>query len=274
MKSEFTYLRLDGEEIAVWIEKKTNQEESAYYHQSLLFFMKKGTLHFRTADKINSYSAPAYIFVPKNTLGYFRKTWTPKEENAELYILLLRDDLIRAGIKEIPLPGVPVHPHSISILQLNESEELVTLFKNIPHFFVGDKKVNSENVLDGMIQIIQSCIATDPALHAYFTDVSSPIRIHLKSVVDHHFNLSYTVEELANLMGLSLSTFYREFRKEFGQPPHQWLMQRRLKEAFELLTNSDKSVSAVCYETGFKDLGHFSRRFKKQFGVSPSMIKK
>jgi AraC-like DNA-binding protein len=274
MKNEFTYLKFAGEEIAAWIEKETTAEDSAYYHESLLFFMKKGALHFRTADKTTSFPAPAYVFVPKNTLGYFHKTWFPEEQNAELYILLLKDDLIKEAIKDIEPPDTAISPHPISIHQLVGNEVLQALFNNLPLYFTGEKEVNAESVHKGMVRIIQGCISSDPAMYPFFQGVSSPISVHLRAVIDHHFNLSYTVEELARLTGLSLSTFYREFRKEFGQPPHQWLMQRRLKEAFELLKNSNKSVSAVCYQTGFKDLGHFSRRFKKQFGVPPSRIKK
>ncbi|MEM9928737.1 MAG: AraC family transcriptional regulator [Bacteroidota bacterium] len=274
MKNSFDFLQLDGENICAWIKKASTAEESAYYPSSLLFFVKQGTLHFRVADKTLSLAAPAYVLVPKNTLGYFHKTWGEREPYSELYAILLRDDLITAALAEIPEIQSQHNPQLSSITPLIQNDYLISLFDQLPKYYAGEKQVNQASVHRGMVQVIQGCIASDPKLYGFFKDISSPIGVHLKSVIDHHFSLGYSVEELAALTGMSLSTFYREFKKEFALPPHQWLMQRRLQEAYELIKNTEKSITSICYDLGFKDPGHFSRRFKAQFGIPPSGLKK
>ncbi|MEM6770186.1 MAG: helix-turn-helix transcriptional regulator, partial [Bacteroidota bacterium] len=57
-----------------------------------------------------------------------------------------------------------------------------------------------------------------------------------------------------------------------GAPPHKWIMERRLLEAYEILKHQPTSVTRVALDLGFKDLPHFSRRFKGRFGVSPSSL--
>jgi AraC-like DNA-binding protein len=52
--------------------------------------------------------------------------------------------------------------------------------------------------------------------------------------------------------------------------PHDYLVRRRLQRALELLAGTDLSLSAIAYASGFCDHGHFTRRFRQHFGVTPS----
>ena len=90
--------------------------------------------------------------------------------------------------------------------------------------------------------------------------------------MDHHSLSGATLEELARLSGRSLSTFYRDFKKLFHTSPHKWLLQSRLSKAKDLLLHSSKKSSEIYLDLGFKDLGHFSRTFKQEFGVPPSEV--
>jgi AraC-like DNA-binding protein len=51
------------------------------------------------------------------------------------------------------------------------------------------------------------------------------------------------------------------------------IMDIRLQYAMQLLTKYGKTVSEVAFESGFEDASHFSRCFRKQFGVSPTSVK-
>lgn len=273
MQDEYRFLTLDGERIAAWVESRVSKEHTSYYPQSVLFFVKRGTLHFRVGDYQVTFPAPAYVLVRKNTLGYYKKSWSTTESSAEVFILSLKDHLIEAVIEDFsPSTSAPTSPIS-PVHLLIPNGELVTMFDNLPDYHAERKQVTKEDVHEGMRTVIAACMKSDPSLYYLFQDRASPIGSRLKSIVDHHFNLGLTVEKLADLSGLSLSTFYRQFKKEFGQSPHQWLMNRRLQEAYELLKNTNRTVSDISYETGFKDLAHFSRRFKQKFGLPPSQTR-
>jgi AraC-like DNA-binding protein len=74
------------------------------------------------------------------------------------------------------------------------------------------------------------------------------------------------------LSGRSIATFHREFKRTFNTSPHQWIKERRLLKAKELLTLTNRKPSDIYIELGFEDLAHFSRSFKKHFGKNPSKV--
>jgi len=92
--------------------------------------------------------------------------------------------------------------------------------------------------------------------------------------MNHNSLSNLLLNELAKLSGRSLSTFNRDFRKLFQTSPHSWLLKKRLQRARELLLTTSKKSSEISLELGFKDLGHFSRTFKKEFNMPPSEIRK
>ena len=53
----------------------------------------------------------------------------------------------------------------------------------------------------------------------------------------------------------------------------KWLMEKRLNNAFHLLTNMGKTVSEAAFESGFESTSHFSRSFRQRFGNSPMSIR-
>jgi len=75
---------------------------------------------------------------------------------------------------------------------------------------------------------------------------------------------------LAAKVGMGLGRFLREFRVSFEATPHQYVQQRRLARARELLRGTDASLSTVALETGFASHSHFSTAFRAAFGVTPT----
>lgn len=269
---DYRFLKFEGDEIAVWILSDDPSEHSSYYPQSILSYLKRGTLYLREADKKYRVDAPAYFLLRKNTLGYLSKTWTPSEGNSEMLAIRLYDAYIMEAITAIVPPESYGKTTFSPISRLEENDTIRSLFESLEAYYEKQQVIDEEVLRNGMLLAIQGCIDAEPALYSLFKNLANPIRVHLRKIVDHHYNLGYNVEEMADLVGISLSTFYREFRKEFGEPPHTWIMKRRLQLAYDLLSTTEKSVSEVSDEAGFQTLAHFSKRFKKHFGVAPSTI--
>ena len=74
---------------------------------------------------------------------------------------------------------------------------------------------------------------------------------------------------LAGLLNVSQRQLQRYTHRLFGRSPQAWLDESRLTLAATLLRQR-RSVKAVCYELGFKQVSHFSREFKLRHGLSPS----
>lgn len=74
---------------------------------------------------------------------------------------------------------------------------------------------------------------------------------------------------LAKECGLSASHFSRAFRQSLGMSPHQWLLQRRIEAAKDLLRSSEVALSEVALACGFANQSHFTRVFTGCTGMSP-----
>ncbi|MDD5200832.1 MAG: AraC family transcriptional regulator [Terrimicrobiaceae bacterium] len=83
-----------------------------------------------------------------------------------------------------------------------------------------------------------------------------------------------TLSDLASAAGMSAPYFCSSFKKAFGLPPVECLIQHRMHHAAHLLTNRNLTISEVAAQAGYDDLFHFSKMFKKRFGVSPREMRK
>src|SRR5215207_1524371 len=95
------------------------------------------------------------------------------------------------------------------------------------------------------------------------------VRRRVLELMEARADRQLTLEVLAREAGLSVAHFARAFRESFGRAPHQHLMALRLERARRLLEQPDGSLSVVAQLTGFADQAHFTRLFKRQFGVTP-----
>ncbi len=79
-----------------------------------------------------------------------------------------------------------------------------------------------------------------------------------------------TLDDLAEMAGLSPYHFARVFRSVTGVPPVEFQTSLRFVRAKELLLTSPASVTDICFEVGYGSLGTFSRRFKQIVGITPA----
>jgi AraC-like DNA-binding protein len=79
-----------------------------------------------------------------------------------------------------------------------------------------------------------------------------------------------TVADLAAVAGASPAHFSREFRKAFGETPHQYLLTRRLERAATLLRTTDRTVADICCLVGLASVGSFTTSFRRVYGLTPT----
>lgn len=96
--------------------------------------------------------------------------------------------------------------------------------------------------------------------------VRSTIRRHLA-------NPDFTVEQLADEVGLARRTVTRKTKKHLGQTPSQLIRTMRVERGARLLAETTETVSQIAYAVGFNSLSYFSRSFRTHFGVPPSIYR-
>ena len=81
-----------------------------------------------------------------------------------------------------------------------------------------------------------------------------------------------TVEEMAFLCHMSLSTFKRRFAIIYGTSPNKWLLEKKMQKAAQLLKQGDFKVNELYFELGYENLSSFIHSFKLFHGVTPKQF--
>ena len=97
--------------------------------------------------------------------------------------------------------------------------------------------------------------------------------LRAKDLVDARYREPLDVRALARAAKLSPAHFSREFRREFGEPPHRYLLNRRLERAAALLRMTDRSVADICFTVGLRSVGSFTTSFGRMFGMTPTQYR-
>ncbi|MES2276217.1 MAG: two-component regulator propeller domain-containing protein [Bacteroidota bacterium] len=97
----------------------------------------------------------------------------------------------------------------------------------------------------------------------------------LRSIVEYIelniLNDSLSVEELSRQMNMSRGSLYNKVLMLTGKSPVEFIRSIRLKKAVYLLENSHMTISQICYEVGFNTPKYFTKLFKDEYGVIPSV---
>ncbi|WP_422658116.1 AraC family transcriptional regulator [Paenibacillus sp. EC2-1] len=91
-----------------------------------------------------------------------------------------------------------------------------------------------------------------------------------REYIDNHYSDDLTIEQLASIADLSPKYYMDIFKKTYGQSAMEYLAQVRMNKAKQLMLGSQRIVREVAHTVGYKDEFYFSRKFKKEFGLSPS----
>ena len=82
---------------------------------------------------------------------------------------------------------------------------------------------------------------------------------------------NYRPQKVAALCCVSFRTIQRHFRKHYQKTFTCWLEQHRMGEAHRRVLHGD-SLKEICFDLGYKQQSHFTRVFKKHFGIPPSIL--
>ena len=116
-------------------------------------------------------------------------------------------------------------------------------------------------------------VARQPNVMATFDRHRSAITnvIHF---IDSHYSESISLKEASRVALLSPSYFSYFFKHMTNKTFIEYLNNKRVKHAMDLLKNTNKLVVNICFESGFKNVNHFNRTFKNTVGLSPTEYRK
>jgi AraC-like DNA-binding protein len=94
--------------------------------------------------------------------------------------------------------------------------------------------------------------------------------LRAKDLIDARYREPLDVPALARAAHFSQAHFRREFRRAFGETPHQYLLTRRMERAASLLRSTDRSIADICFTVGLQSVGSFTTSFRRTYGRTPT----
>ncbi|AFD08935.1 helix-turn-helix domain-containing protein [Solitalea canadensis] len=195
----------------------------------------------------NNYSSIVLFFDNAVLMNFFIKypvvsNKAPSKNEAKApFIILEKDDFVKNFLISIDLIKANTTEISDGMLLLKFEEIMLYLLEKSPEVILS---------LQASLQTQQS-------------------DFEIRKLVEQNIQSNLTIEELAFLGNMSVSTFKRRFAKIYNCSPSQFFLQKRMEIAADLLVHNQENPSEVFYKVGYENHSSFSLSFKQIYGMSP-----
>lgn len=100
---------------------------------------------------------------------------------------------------------------------------------------------------------------------------------HISAILDfltEHYSEDFSMADLAQRSGMTESSFSRTFRRATGNSYTDFVNRLRINKACQLLMETDRYITNVCYDVGFNNVANFNRRFLQIKGMTPKEFRR
>lgn len=230
-------------------------------HDYYLMYLVRGQLSAVASDTQHLLSpGDAIIYTPGRPYGYSRAGDQPM---IYLWVHFTGSDAA-ALLKKRGLTTAAVY-------HLNRGEEIESDFEAIQHLFITRPLYYLEEASARLDLLITHISRT--ALQPEGAQPRDRLKASL-NYLNRHYAEPIRLEALSGMEFLSVSRYSALFRQVMGVSPQQYLIDLRLRNAHDLIMNTDMSVSEVARSVGYDDPLYFSRLFRKHLGLSPREVRK
>ncbi len=232
-------------------------------HYWLLFFLSEVYLELDGEERLCE-SGTVILYAPAHPQRYFH----PFSGFSNDWVKFSGEDM-ESFLEEISFPlNIP--------FQVENAEDVHDWVRRIEQeFFMKDK--NSVYMLDALMRELLLQLARQYAqgLGGMRDNRAKEQKFRqARSIIMSHLDQPWTIDDMANLLGLSPSRFSHMYTSIFHVSPKQNLLSERMNQAKFLLESRDYSVGEVASKVGYDNIYHFSKQFKKATGMSPTEYRK
>lgn len=223
-----------------------------------------------TIHKLPEHTA---IFLPQGI--NLHSDYVKSTENLKAYLVFFTDDLITDFISSEKNNNDINKAYQGELLKIQCDSLIQVYFNSIQ--LLKQKSCNSAaHIKLKLLELLH-------LLNVYNKDIfqaalqskqesTSPKR-NLTRLLNNGDILKLTISDLASLSGRSISTFTRDFKTIYKVAPKQWLQNKRLNRACELLIHTELTVTHVALDLGYENVSHFIKSFKEKYQITPKQFK-
>ena len=165
-------------------------------------------------------------------------------------------------------------PPAEEVYCFRDADYATAVLSHVADLFMANQRDAATSLFEVLLKELTSGICTEPTspagteLHHQQTIDATAAQIR-ESPHD-----APTIAELARRAGYSVSHFSRLFHERTGQSPRDFLVDRRIERARQLLRETPMTISQIADVMGYSSVFFFSRQFKQRLGVSPATYRK
>lgn len=246
-------------------------------NEACFLYMLEGQIDYKIQHQ--SISVPENEAVLLKCGTYFSQMkGNTLSKNSQIVFVHFHPEILKK-IYENDLPKIFMHPKSVNqtidITQIKTDFLIQKYIESLLFYFDNPILINEDLLVIKLKEIILLLCQTKnaPVIQQILSQLFSPTSFTFKQVVESYLYQHITIEELAQLTNLSLSSFKREFKKNYTDTPANYIRNKKLEKAAELLLISDERITNIAFDCGFNELANFSTLFHEKYSQTPSTFR-
>ena len=206
------------------------------------------------------------LFMPRDS--YLISDFVRNGRDMEVFLLFFDHDIVMRFIDDFQINS----SSTSTICKLKVTKNIENYFENIAKM----KFENSHNQKLLELKLLEFLYLIDEEqdfMQTLKVSEEGKQKRDIALLMLEHYDKNMTIADFASLSGRSLSTFNREFKQKYQTTPKQWLIEKKIKRAFELLQEG-KTVTESAFEVGYLNVSNFIKAYKSVYRETPKVMQK
>ncbi|MCW1961352.1 AraC family transcriptional regulator [Chryseobacterium viscerum] len=242
--------------------------------QACFLYVIKGEFQYKTDEQ--EFDVPTHYSLFLNCISSGKHIQNSNsEDNCQVVIVTFYPDILkRIYDRELPLLlQRPANNTSTPSSEKINNDFLIQKYVEGLLFYFENPSLINEDILILKLKEIMLLLAQSQnanTIQLILSQLFSPTTYSFKQIIEASLFSQLTIEQLAEQCNLSISSFKREFAKLYNDTPANYIRNKKLEKAAELLLISDERITDIALDCGFNDLATFTKNFSDKYLVTPS----
>jgi len=240
-------------------------------NEACFIFVNEGEFSIRSQEDYMNFDKSKALLA--KCLNYFFETNDEQKkvgDGVEIIGIILYPSLV----KELFEFDITTSDYSFDFnLKQIEVDLLLDNFRESISILLDNPELADDNLIKTKLKEFVLLISKSqeaPSHLDFLAALFRPNDVAFKSTIQHNLYSNLSLDELAALCHLSISSFKRKFRETFDLSPQKYIAKKKVEKAAELLKSPDLRVSDIAYDVGFDSIATFNRNFSGIYSKSPS----
>jgi transcriptional regulator, AraC family len=242
--------------------------------QACFLYVQKGEFLYQVDEE--EINVPANYALFLNCINSGKQIHNDKTgHHCQIVIVTFYPDVLKK-IYDRELPRLLQKPENLISNKSNEklnNDFLIQRYVEGLFFYFENPSLVNDDILVLKLKEIILLLAQSQnveSVQLILSQLFSPTAYSFKQIIEANLFSQLTIDQLADLNNLSLSSFKREFAKLYNDTPANYIKNKKLERAAELLVVSDQRITDIAFECGFNDLGTFTKSFSDKYDITPT----